>query len=58
MRAQRRSTCSRDSPIRIFLAPRRRRSLGVSPRIGIDYAGDAKDWPLRFFDKESDSVSK
>ncbi len=37
---------------------RRRRRPGVSPRIGIDYAGDAKDWPLRFYDKHSDSVSR
>ena len=27
--------------------------IGVSPRIGVDYAGDAKDWPLRFFDLDS-----
>ncbi len=47
-----------DSPIRIFLAPRHRLSLGVSPRVGVDYAGDAKEWPLRFYDKKSDSVSK
>jgi DNA-3-methyladenine glycosylase len=31
--------------------------IGVSPRIGVDYAGDARDWPLRFFDLQSPSVS-
>jgi len=45
-------------PVRIFVpARRRRRRLGVSPRIGIDYAGEAKDWPLRFYDESSDAVS-
>lgn len=43
--------------IRIFHAPGRRPRIGVSPRIGIDYAGDAAAWPLRFFDRESASVS-
>jgi DNA-3-methyladenine glycosylase len=42
--------------VRIFLGPRRRR-IGVSSRIGIDYAGEAKDWPLRFFDVNSAAVS-
>ncbi|MEM7735024.1 MAG: DNA-3-methyladenine glycosylase [Deinococcota bacterium] len=32
--------------------------LAVSPRIGIDYAGDWKDAPLRFFDPDSQQVSK
>ena len=32
--------------------------LGVSPRVGIDYAGAWKDAPLRFFDKTSRHVSK
>jgi len=44
--------------IRIFLPGRRtHRRLGVTPRIGIDYAGAARDWPLRFYDKDSTSVS-
>jgi len=48
-----------DGPVRIFVPRRRRRvSIGVSPRIGIDYAGAAKDWPLRFFDKNSSAVSR
>ncbi len=43
-----------------ILVPRRRPRLrlGVSPRIGIDYAGDAKDWPLRFYDRDSAAVSR
>jgi len=32
-------------------------NIGVSPRIGVDYAGDAAQWPLRFFDKNSPAVS-
>ncbi|MCL2877778.1 MAG: DNA-3-methyladenine glycosylase [Acidobacteria bacterium] len=34
-----------------------RAAVGVSPRIGIDYAGEAARWPLRFFDKNSPAVS-
>ena len=45
--------------VRIFVPRRRRRSrLTVTPRIGIDYAGEAKDWPLRFFDTDSTAVSR
>ncbi len=45
--------------IRILVPARRpRRRVAVSPRIGIDYAGDAKHWPLRFYDENSDSVSR
>ncbi len=44
--------------IRILVPARRpRRRLATSPRIGIDYAGKAKHWPLRFFDRDSESVS-
>jgi DNA-3-methyladenine glycosylase len=32
--------------------------VGVSPRIGIDYAGEASEWPLRFFDLDSPAVSR
>ena len=47
-----------ESPMRILLPGRRaRRRLAVTPRIGIDYAGEAKDWPLRFYDPESPAVS-
>ena len=31
--------------------------IGLSKRIGIDYAGEAADWMLRFFDRTSKSVS-
>jgi DNA-3-methyladenine glycosylase len=44
--------------IRIFRRPRLRRpSVGVSPRIGVDYAGEAAGWPLRFFLPDSPAVS-
>jgi DNA-3-methyladenine glycosylase len=33
-------------------------SIGVSARIGVDYAGEAREWPLRFFDLNSPAVSK
>jgi DNA-3-methyladenine glycosylase len=42
---------------RIFLGRRRRASIGVSARIGVDYAGEAAAWPLRFFDRAADAVS-
>jgi DNA-3-methyladenine glycosylase len=34
------------------------KKLAVSPRVGIDYAGNWKDAPLRFFDPDSKQVSK
>jgi len=44
--------------VRIFGKPvKSRYPIGVSPRIGVDYAGEAKDWPLRFFDLRSAAVS-
>jgi DNA-3-methyladenine glycosylase len=43
--------------IRIFRARRSRPRIGTSPRIGVDYAGEARDWPLRFFDLDSEAVS-
>jgi DNA-3-methyladenine glycosylase len=42
---------------RIFLRKGRRAAIGVSPRIGVDYAGEAAAWPLRFFDARSQAVS-
>jgi DNA-3-methyladenine glycosylase len=42
---------------RIFLSSGARPLIAVSPRIGVDYAGDAAGWPLRFFDRESRAVS-
>jgi len=47
-----------ESGIRIFARRGRRPSIGVSARIGIDYAGEAKHWPLRFFDRNSPAVSR
>ncbi|HEY6051071.1 MAG TPA: DNA-3-methyladenine glycosylase, partial [Thermoanaerobaculia bacterium] len=47
-----------DGPIRVFRRRRRRAlRIGVSPRIGVDYAGEAAGWPLRFFDLDSPAVS-
>ncbi len=43
--------------IRIFRRRSQRPRIGISPRIGVDYAGEAKDWPLRFFDRDSPAVS-
>ena len=36
----------------------RRPRILTSSRIGIDYAGDAKNWRLRFFDGDSEAVSR
>ena len=45
-------------PVRILRRRRGRRPrIGVSPRIGVDYAGEAARWPLRFFDADSPAVS-
>ncbi len=47
-----------DGPIRVFRKRRGRAArIGVSPRIGVDYAGEAAGWPLRFFDRDSAAVS-
>ena len=43
--------------IRILVGSRRRRRIGVSVRIGVDYAGEAAAWPLRFYDSTSAAVS-
>jgi len=45
-------------PVSVLRGRGRRPRLGVSPRIGVDYAAEAKDWRLRFFDTESSAVSK
>jgi DNA-3-methyladenine glycosylase len=44
-------------PVRIFRRRGRRSRIGVSPRIGVGYAGEAAKWPLRFFDADSPAVS-
>ena len=47
-----------DGPIRVFRKRRATRSrIAISPRIGVDYAGEAAGWPLRFFDRDSAAVS-
>ena len=33
-------------------------AIGVSARVGVDYAGAAARWPLRFFDLDSAEVSR
>ena len=43
--------------LRLFRRRARRPRIGVTPRIGVDYAGEARDWPLRFFDEDSPAVS-
>lgn len=34
-----------------------RRRVGISSRIGVDYAGEASRWPLRYFLREDPAVS-
>ena len=48
-----------DGDIRVFSGNTEAYSteIGVSPRIGVDYAGEAALWPLRFFNKNSPAVS-
>lgn len=43
--------------LRLFQSSDARGKIGVSPRIGVDYAGEAAAWPLRFFDTTSRAVS-
>jgi DNA-3-methyladenine glycosylase len=44
--------------LRLFQRHGKSPDIGISKRIGVDYAGEAADWPLRFFDKNSPAVSK
>ena len=44
--------------IRLFSAGRGPRNIENAVRIGIDYAGEARGWPLRFFDGDSAAVSR
>jgi DNA-3-methyladenine glycosylase len=46
-----------DGDIRLFRAPGKKPRIGITPRIGVDYAGEAKDWPLRFYELNSPAVS-
>jgi len=43
--------------LRILRGTGKPRKLGISPRIGVAYAGEAANWPLRFFDIDSEAVS-
>ncbi len=43
--------------LRLFRGRDKRPHIGMSPRIGVGYAGDAAAWPLRFFDLDSAAVS-
>jgi DNA-3-methyladenine glycosylase len=43
--------------VRLYSPRHAPRNVGSSVRVGIDYAGDARDWPLRFFDRDSPAVS-
>lgn len=43
--------------VRLFRRPGEKAPIGVTRRIGVDYAGEAKDWPLRFFELSSPAVS-
>jgi DNA-3-methyladenine glycosylase len=46
-----------DGDLRVFLRAGSPPEIGITPRIGVDYAGRAKDWPLRFFERNSPAVS-
>ena len=43
--------------IRLFKGLNNDIEIGNSKRIGVDYAGEAANWPLRFFDRNSNSIS-
>lgn len=46
-----------DGQFRVFLPRGKRVRMSVSPRVGVDYAGEAAGWPLRFYDSDSAAVS-
>jgi DNA-3-methyladenine glycosylase len=43
--------------LRLFHSSGKRTTISASKRIGVDYAGEAAHWPLRFFDINSAAVS-
>ncbi|MBN1569719.1 MAG: DNA-3-methyladenine glycosylase [Acidobacteria bacterium] len=45
-----------DEDLRLYKSPGYMPDIGVSKRIGVDYAGEAADWPLRFFDLNSPAI--
>lgn len=42
---------------KLFQSRIRKIAIGTSRRIGVDYAGEAAEWPLRFYDAASEAVS-
>ena len=47
-----------EGPIRILRRRGRRPPVTLGRRVGVDYAGEAADWPLRFFLADSPAVSR
>ncbi len=47
----------KNGPVRVLRGQAPPPRLAVTSRIGIDYAGEARDWPLRFVDCDSRSLS-
>jgi DNA-3-methyladenine glycosylase len=43
--------------LELFKARDEHPKIGVSKRIGVEYAGECAEWPLRFFDIDSPAVS-
>jgi DNA-3-methyladenine glycosylase len=43
--------------VKLFRVHNENPHIGVSKRIGVDYAGHAAEWPMRFFDTDSPAVS-
>ena len=43
--------------LRLFRGRGSKPQIGVTARIGVDYSGEARDRPLRFFDRNSPAVS-
>lgn len=46
-----------DSDLCVFHDKSECRTIGTTRRIGVDYAGEAADWPLRYFDTGSTAIS-
>jgi DNA-3-methyladenine glycosylase len=46
-----------DGDLQLFQTCEEEVRIGVTGRIGVDYAGEAAAWPLRFFNMDSNSVS-
>ena len=43
--------------LRLFRWRGKKPEIGITKRIGVNYAGEAAEWPLRFFDRNSLAVS-